>query len=307
MRRLVIYNPAAGKKEAYRKIQEQIRAYCQNEGLPLEEALTEYPGHAGEITEQAAQTGEPVRIYGVGGDGTLCEIAGAAACRENVQVGIFPVGSGNDYIRTFGAQGQFLQVEAQMNARPVKVDMIKTEKMLSLNLCSAGLDAAVALHMAKFKKLPLVSGPMAYNLALIKCVLGKMGSNLTVTIDGHPPIQGNFMFALAGSGQYYGGGYRGAPQADPSDGLLDFVLIRKMGRLRLVKLLPEYKQGKHLESKAFQDILIFMRGKRMEITCDESVVVNFDGECQPLTQISFEVIPRALNFLVPDFKNQPKP
>ena len=64
-----------------------------------------------------------------------------------------------------------------MKAQPVKVDMIQTEKMLSLNLCSAGLDAAVALHMAKFKKLPLVSGPMAYNLALVKCVLGKMGNH----------------------------------------------------------------------------------------------------------------------------------
>ena len=133
-----------------------------------------------------------------------------------------------------------------MKAQPVKVDMIQTEKMLSLNLCSAGLDAAVALHMAKFKKLPLVSGPMAYNLALVKCVLGKMGNDLKVTIDGHPPIQDRFLFALAGSGRYYGGGYCGAPEADPSDGLLDFVLIRRVGRLRLAKLLSEYKKGKHL-------------------------------------------------------------
>ena len=202
MRCLVIYNPAAGKKGAYRGVREQIRRYCQKEGIDLEEAVTQFPGHAEKIAEAAARTGEPVKIYGVGGDGTLCEIAGAAAGRNHVQVGIFPVGSGNDYIRTFGSQERFLQVEAQMKAQPVKVDMIQTEKMLSLNLCSAGLDAAVALHMAKFKKLPLVSGPMAYNLALVKCVLGKMGNDLKVTIDGHPPIQDRFLFALAGSGRY---------------------------------------------------------------------------------------------------------
>lgn len=302
MRCLVIYNPAAGKKGAYRGVREQIRHYCQKEGIDLEEAVTQFPGHAEKIAEAAARTGEPVKIYGVGGDGTLCEIAGAAAGRNHVQVGIFPVGSGNDYIRTFGSQERFLQVEAQMKAQPVKVDMIQTEKMLSLNLCSAGLDAAVALHMAKFKKLPLVSGPMAYNLALVKCVLGKMGNDLKVTIDGHPPIQDRFLFALAGSGRYYGGGYCGAPEADPSDGLLDFVLIRRVGRLRLAKLLSEYKKGKHLRSGAFQDILIFMRGKRMEITCEQSVVVNFDGECQPLSQISFRVLPQVLNFLVPGGK-----
>lgn len=54
-----------------------------------------------------------------------------------------------------------------------------------------------------------------------------MGNDLKVTIDGHPPIQDRFLFALAGSGRYYGGGYCGAPEADPSDGLLDFVLIRR--------------------------------------------------------------------------------
>lgn len=302
MRRLFIYNPAAGKREAYRKVQEQVRAYCQREEIALEEAVTQYPSHAGEIAEKAAQTGELLRIYGVGGDGTLREIAGAAAGRDHVQVGIFPVGSGNDYIRTFGSQELFMQVKAQMEAKPVKVDMIQTEKMLALNLCSAGLDAAVALHMAKFKKLPFVSGSMAYNLALLKCVLGKMGNDLTVAIDDQPPIQGRFLFALAGSGRYYGGGYCGAPAADPADGLLDFVLIRKIGRLRLAKMLTEYKQGKHLQSEGFQDVLIFMRGKRMEITCDQSVVVNFDGECQPLTRISFQVIPQALNFLVPELK-----
>ena len=107
MRRLVIYNPAAGKKEAYRGVREQIRRYCQREGIVLEEAVTQFPGHAEKIAEAAARTGEPVKIYGVGGDGTLCEIAGAAAGRNHVEVGIFPVGAGNDYIRTFALKSAF--------------------------------------------------------------------------------------------------------------------------------------------------------------------------------------------------------
>ena len=90
MRCLVIYNPAAGKKGAYRGVREQIRHYCQKEGIDLEEAVTQFPGHAEKIAEAAARTGEPVKIYGVGGDGTLCEIAGAAAGRNHVLVGNFP-------------------------------------------------------------------------------------------------------------------------------------------------------------------------------------------------------------------------
>lgn len=62
MRCLVIYNPAAGKKGAYRGVREQIRCYCQKEGIDLEEAVTQFPGHAEKIAEAAARTGEPVMI-----------------------------------------------------------------------------------------------------------------------------------------------------------------------------------------------------------------------------------------------------
>lgn len=300
MRYVFLFNPVAGKQNAFETYSNKIKAYMAEKGFSYQLYQTEYPGHARELSERAAQREGPVRIYGFGGDGTLCEIANGAMGFENAEIGIFPCGSGNDYIRTFGEAGDFLSIDRQLNGRSRVVDMIKTEKMLSLNLCSMGLDAAVAMNMVKYKKLPLVTGSMAYDMALIKCLLGKLYNHLTVTIDDGEPITGDFIFALAGSGQYYGGGYRGAPQADPGDGLLDFVMIRNVRRTRLPGMLPVYKSGGHLQSEKFKDILFFAQGKKMKIHADTPAVVNFDGECQKLCDISFEVIPKAVRFIVPD-------
>lgn len=85
--------------------------------------------------------------------------------------------------------------------------------------------------MVRYKNLPLVSGPMAYNLAIADVFFHKIGMELDITIDtpeGEIRRQGRYFFALAACGQYYGGGYRGAPQARTGDGLLDFVLIKAM-------------------------------------------------------------------------------
>lgn len=114
-----------------------------------------------------------MRIFAVGGDGTLSEVAAGAIGMENVEVGVIPCGSGNDYIKTFGEIEKFLSPEKQLKATSRMVDMIESEGHLSINLCSIGLDAKVAYEMVKFKAVPFLSGSTAYNLALVKVLLGK--------------------------------------------------------------------------------------------------------------------------------------
>ena len=153
--------------------------------------------------------------------------------------------------------------------------------------------------MVKFKSWPLVSGSMAYNLALVKCLCSRIGSEMercsSTKGSASPAI---FLFVLAGSGQYYGGGYRGAPEAVPDDGLLDFVLVRKVSRFRLATLLKLYKAGQHLHSPKFKDLLYFERGRRMEVRPRQPITANYDGECRRVNSISFEsaAAGRALYF-----------
>ena len=112
----------------------------------------------------------------------------------------------------------------------------------------------------------------------------------------------HFMFSLAACGRYYGGGYQGAPMAAPSDGLLDFVMIKRVSKLKMARLLGEYKSGRYPEPKKFEGLLTVRRGKKMKIESAKPSIVNIDGECLTLSEVTFEVIPRALRLIVNDGK-----
>ena len=299
MKYLFLINPAAGKNSPALRLKEEIEAECHRRNLDYECRITEKAGHARELTRQFENCGH-LRVYGVGGDGTLNEIASAAAGAENVEIGLFSCGSGNDYIRTFGGGAAFLNVPKQLDAKSHRVDMIQSSTgEMALNICSLGLDAKVAYEMVQFKKLPMIGGSLAYQLALAKTFLEKLGTELQVVIDGEKKYTGRYLFVLAGCGRYYGGGFCGAPDADPGDGLLDFVLVKVPKLYRIPGLVGIYKRGEHLRNEKFQDILEFTRGTRIEIKSTSPAVVNFDGECLVTREIHAEIVPGAVRFLVP--------
>ena len=99
MKHLFIINPAAGKKETTAQLEKQL------ERLSFEHQVvyTEAAGDAQRIAAEAAATGEPLRIYACGGDGTLNEVVNGAAGHEHVAITCVPKGTGNDFLKVFGA------------------------------------------------------------------------------------------------------------------------------------------------------------------------------------------------------------
>jgi diacylglycerol kinase family enzyme len=69
MKHLFIINPVAGKGRPLGLIPE-IRKHCDSRGYEYEIITTKYPGHATEIAK-AHSAAQILRIYSVGGDGTL--------------------------------------------------------------------------------------------------------------------------------------------------------------------------------------------------------------------------------------------
>ena len=169
-----------------------------------------------------------------------------------------------------------------------------------MNICSMGIDAIICDRTNRMTKTKKLLGSGTYTLAVLISMLGKVYNTLKVTIDDDEVYEGDFMFALAASGQYYGGGYKGAPMADPSDGLLDFVMIRRVSKLKMARLLGEYKSGRYPESKKFEGLLTVRRGKKMKIESAKPAIVNIDGECLTLSEVTFEVKPKALRLIVND-------
>lgn len=302
MRYVFIANPKAGAKSGYAKYKGRISAACEKIGVEYKFLLTEKESDMIEFPRAEGSVGDDVRIIILGGDGALCLAATGIAGMENVELGCIPCGSGNDYVRTFGGTKGFLDIENYLTAPSRYVDAIKTGHLTSINLCSMGLDAIICDRTNRMKRAKKFLGAGTYTLSVLISMLGRVYNSLRITIDDEYVYEGKFIFSLAASGQYYGGGYHGAPTADPSDGLLDFVMVRRVSKLRMLTLIGDYKSGKYINSPRFKDILITHRGRKMKIECDRPAVVNIDGECFDLSEVTFEVMPRAVRFIVNDAK-----
>lgn len=298
MRHVFILNPAAGKKSRALDFIPEIEAYFAAHAGDYEIRVTNQAGDASVYAREEAEKGDLVRLYAVGGDGTLNEVTNGAAGAKNVEIACVPCGSGNDYIKTFGKAEDFLDLPALIEGEATAVDGILCNGELSLNICSLGVDADVCAYMGDFKRLPLVSGSMAYDLGVVKMLCKPAGNNLNIkitTADGVIERKGRFLFALAANGQYYGGGYCGAPGSIPNDGLLDFVLISTVSKPKMVKLLGGYKRGEHYA----WDICEHLRGTKMEAECDKAACINIDGEIVHSKTVSFEILPDHFRFVLP--------
>ena len=86
-----------------------------------------------------------------------------------------------------------------------------------------------------------------------------------------------------------------APNADPSDGLLDVILIPKRSIAEAALAAAEILLGKHLSSSA----IIFRRGKKVSVRSKPGMWFNVDGELVGNAPATFKIIPAALNFVVP--------
>lgn len=298
MRHVFIVNPAAGKKQAALALLPAIRAACEQNGVEYTVRLTQRAGEAQSIAREECQKGEAVRLYACGGDGTLHETANGAAGFPQAEIAAVPCGSANDYVRTFGGERAFRDIAALVCGTAVPVDAVVSGGKLSLDIASMGMDAAVAQKMVKYKNWPLVSGTMAYNLAILDVFFHKIGMDAHIrmeTPDGTVERDGRYFFALAAVGRYYGGGYCGAPQAMADDGLLDFVLIKAMPRLQVPGFLTRYKAGKHLDLACCESF----RGTRIEVSSARPVTCTMDGECFSAPAIAFEIRPAAMRFVLP--------
>ena len=303
MRHVFILNPAAGKKQKALDLKQQIEAVFADEPDETYEIfVTDAPTAAEHMARREAAKGDAVRVYACGGDGTLMETASGLLGLPNAQLACVPCGSANDFVRAFGGDEPFLDLRQLIHGQEHMMDAISCNGKLSMNLCSMGMDADVVYRMKYFKRWPLVSGPTAYGLAVLVTLLHKIGHELRVVMEvvdetGTRIIErtGDYLFALAANGQYYGGGYHGAPNAKPDDGLLDFILIRTISKIKAIGLLKVYKAGQHLAL----DICEFFRGTSMKVYAKKPAVVNLDGECTVETETCFELLPHAIRFVLP--------
>ena len=295
MKHLFIINPAAGKRDQTQQMTEKIQQAGNAHGLDYRIAVSAAPGDCRRIAREAAQSGEEYRIYACGGDGTLNEVVGGVAGYSNVAVTHFAGGSGNDFVKVFGPTEAFRDLEALLDSEETEFDLIRCNDDISLNITSVGLDARIGTEVARYKRLPFVSGSLAYILSAVVNVVKGVSEHYVVEIDGET-IDAQQTLICACNGQFYGGGFNPVPEADPSDGMLDVLLVRDVSRFKVLEIIGKYKEGKYAD---FPQYIRHFRTKAMKIVCDKPTAINLDGELRTAGTVVIEMAQEKLRFFYP--------
>ncbi len=295
MTHLFIINPAAGSHDRTAEYSRVIHEICRQRGVCYEIRVSTAPGECRRIAREAAETGQELRIYACGGDGTLNEVVQGAAGFENVAVTVFSGGSGNDFAKLFSDPKAFFELPRLLDAEEVTFDLIDCNGDISLNICSVGLDARIGTDVANYKRLPLLHGHSAYVASTFVNVIRGIHEHYIIEIDGKR-INGRQTMICACNGRYYGGGFNPVPDADPTDGLMDVLIVKKVSRLQVPGVVGKYKNGQYA---TLPHLVRHFKTKAVKIICDKPTPINLDGELRMATEVHMTISDKKLRFFYP--------
>jgi diacylglycerol kinase (ATP) len=236
-------------------------------------------------------------IIAAGGDGTLNEVInGIAKDLGDVRVGLIPLGTGNDFARCLNLPATVEEnVDLLLAGRSKAIDVVRAQSdriRYFVNVSAGGFSGLVNEKLTPALK--RTWGPLAY-LRSAAAALPQLRSYRTaVSVSNKKTFSLDLYNVIIANGRFVAGGLPIAPNADPSDGLLDIILIRKRSGPEMALLAAKMVLGNHLDA----DAITFRRAAKVTVRSRPGMWFNVDGELIGNDPIVFEVMPRALQFVV---------
>ena len=289
----VIVNPVAGSIVDLNVVLRQLRRLNAKEVR-----VTRRPGEAETLARKAVRAGSGY-IIAAGGDGTLNEVInGVASPRPpfEICVGIVPLGTANDFARSIGLTSE---MDANINIlRAKKTAPVDLGRMTGgrtryfVNASSGGFSGVVDEKLSS--EIKSSWGPLAYLRSAAAALLELHAYRTTVIVDDAERLMIDLYSIIIANGRFVAAGLPIAPEANVSDGLLDVVLVPKRPAAEMALLIAEMLLGKHLSGGA----VIFRRARKISVKSRPGMCFNADGELVGNKPTVFQVLPRALDFVV---------
>ena len=298
MKHVFIVNPCAGKKDQRARIYEMADRLRDRHGLDCACMLTDRPGGATDMARKLAETGETIRLYACGGDGTISEVANGIAGFPNAAMTCIPTGTGNDFLKNFGPDMEkFRDAENLWDGDVFPLDLIDCNGRLCLTIACNGIDARVADSVHQYSGLPLLSGRGSYLAAVAANVLLRpVSSHWTVWLDGER-LEDDFLLVSMCNGRYYGGGSMPVPEARMNDGVLHTVLIKNIPKATFARLFAPCSAGEY--RKLPQELIRVSTARQVRIQAEEDIVTCLDGECFRSREVVMGLADKRLRFFGP--------
>ncbi len=297
MKRLHIFNPVAGGGHSPELL---TKGAANGEEVYVTSGI----GDAERFVYEMCRSRSEVHFVVYGGDGTLNEAANGiinAGAGERTLLSVVPAGTGNDFARSFPEKDNIRRIDAMRYRFFAENDSTKkSEERYAVNIINFGFDSRVVRKTDFYKK--VFPGSAAYAAGVADTFCHKIGEDWLVELEYDngeiEKFNSRFTLALAANCQYYGGGFRSAPLADPSDGLIDFIAIQKVSRMTFIRLIGDYKKGTHLDPvmkkpfDKFNGCMVYRKCKSINISGINDLCS--DGEIEKAFAIKISVAPGVL-------------
>ena len=288
MKLRVISNPGAGSGSAVRRLPALKRLLAER-GFAAEFVETRAPGDATRLVHEARADGVECLLV-MGGDGTLNEVSQGYLGPDGQplpgpDIALVPSGTGGDFRKTFQL-GTTLEeaVERLATAEPRPLDLGllelsshsgETIRRAFLNITSFGLGGLTDRLVNAGPK--WIGGRAAFFVGSLRALVSYSNAPVRLRVDGEVVLEAPIVNVAIANGQYFGGGMKIAPDADPSDGLFDVIAMHDLTRAQGVALAPRLYQGTHLGQPGVK----VARGALIEaesLVPRAEVLIDMDGE-----------------------------
>lgn len=294
---LFILSSKSGKTEFDIRKKDLIKLYNDKSKIQIIE--TRYKNHAKKAAYDFIKANKNIKkaIIVAGGDGSLNEIANIIykKDRENSSLGLIPMGTANDFSKNFSYDN--FSINNLLDYKVQKIDLIKVNKSMCINVLSMGFDTVVLKNAYKSLRKNPNLGKRAYLHGVFKSLPKLSYKDLYFKIEDDKgkiiELSDKFLLSAICNGAYYGSGFNPAPFAKVDDGILNLVYAKKLPLLLLPSLIVRYKYGKLSNSKYLKEFKV----KKGIISSKEDILANIDGEIFKSKEIKFEIVKKAINWI----------
>ena len=303
IRHIFIINPAAGKSDCSEKMRAEIEAVCGKYSIEPLICISEHENYEREMTAKMCSffSNEEIRIYSIGGSGSLLNVVSGITDFASTEVACCPVGLTNDMLRSFRDPSLFVPIENLVNGRVMQTDLMELNGSIPvLNFIGMGAGAPRERDNPLIKLAGFLKPDLPCRLSIFHDFAANRCCDLTITVNG-TDYSGKYVLAACFNGRCMGGSLYPVRHSVPNDGIMDVVLIEEMPLAEKLSVLRECT-GSEAVKKSGK--LHSIRTNRIDfkVNSDGPVVLNCDGEAITVNQRSFSVrlLPNRLKFVVPE-------
>jgi diacylglycerol kinase (ATP) len=280
----VVINPIAGRGSGA-QFGVRVTDFLNQHGISYRIISGASALHTSDALQAFLNAEESDGVIAVGGDG-LVHLVLQQVAQTKIPMAVVPAGTGNDFFRALGWPLDDLDkvLNKVLFTPPAPIDLGLVDGEWFAAIMSTGFDSLVN---ERANKLKWPKGPMKYNVAIVRELLGFKPRHYQISIDGKE-ISTQAMLIAVGNGSSYGGGMKACPGADLHDGQFDMMVLSPISKFEFLRVFPKVYSGTHITHPAVR----IYRGR--EISIDADAIAYADGERVGPLPIKAECVPSSL-------------